>query len=877
VSAFPFRLRFRGRTQAQRRSRQNTKKLAIAKSISDTQKRRAFHRRIDIVLGILLVLLLIIVARLIELQMIRGKEYEETARSQHFGGIVLPAKRGEILSRNSKTKETNIFATNTTLDLLYVDPFVTKDKSYVADALAEMLLVEAYDRVCRAGKKECPREFRKYYSDAFDPLLKFPQGIPRIENPLIENKVLEPPEAIDIAERIPDRDAIKRQFSRDIEERISEEFVSFVPLLYGATKVQLRRVQDFGIPGVYASENQKLIYANPLHIPDFERRRIARILSPPLGLDTTFIRERLRQRRLRYVPIFRRLPPELSKQAKKLKEQSFLDAAQKRSDLRARGNGDAADDVIDLLRGIALIPEHWRFYPDSTVASQVVGFLNVNQQAQNGTERTFDHELRGQEGRISTLTDPFGGQIVSDDQTIVQARDGKSVILTIDRFLQKQVENILQKALDDFEADSGQALITDPHTGRIIVMANVPLLDSNNYSTVYEKIPHVLTEDEEPAIVVEIYHPQLNDLVIRSYINDLSPEGRARLSKELQGELRDIERLYDLEDLKRYYLYIGENSRIELFPVHAADGTRKWLKYKNRIGVGAYINRTIQEIYEPGSVFKPITMSIALDQGEITPDELYMDTGLVEIDEYKIANAEGRVFDEVTMTDCLSYSVNTCMTHVSRKLGKKLFENYIRRFGFGKITGVQLEDEKPGQVLDWRRWSDALLATAAYGQGISSTPLQLVTAFGALANGGKIVKPTIIDSWIEPDGTIVPVHPQILEQVITEESAATVSAMLAKGMNEGFAKTAKVEGYRMAGKTGTSQIAGPGGKYEEAGSGTSITSFAGYAPVDQPKFVMMVKFDRPRALEYGSQTAAPVFKDIAALLFEYYGIPPDER
>jgi cell division protein FtsI/penicillin-binding protein 2 len=833
--------------------------------VSDTHRKRMFSRRIEIVHGILLVILLVIVARLIELQIIRGAEYEEIARAQHFGGIVLPAKRGEILSRNSKTNELNILATNTTLDLLYVDPFVTDDKSTVSRLLAEELLITEYDNLCREGDKDCPRELREYYESAFDPLKEINNQINESDEGESNNRIILPIETI------------RGQFSNDIFKRINEEFVSFIPLLYGANKVQVRKIQEFGIPGIYASENSKLVYANPVHIPQYERHRIAKIISPSLALEPEFIRERLVKRRLRYVPIMRRIKPEFSKRIKSLKKESIERTAQQRKELIKRGDKETANNIYDPLRGIALIPEHWRIYPDGTVASQIAGFLNINQQPQNGIERTFDHDLRGQEGRISALTDPFGGQIVSDDQSIIHALDGRSVILTIDRFLQKKVENILSAAVDEFEADSGQVIVMDPSTGRIIVAANAPLVDANNYSLVFKKEPYDIPDDLIPSIVVEIADPETNDLVMRGYLNDATPEGRVHLSRELQEELLDLEKYYDIDDLKRYFLYTGENNRFELFLERGNDGDYHWLRYKNRIGVGAYINRISQEIYEPGSVFKPITMSIAIDQGEITPDDMYLDEGTVEIDEYIIANAENRVFDEVTMTDCLSYSVNTCMTHVSRKLGKKLFANYIKRFGFGRITGIQLEDEKPGNVLDWRRWSDALLATASYGQGISATPLQIVTAFSVLANGGKLVKPTIIDSWIDSDGTIEEVYSKTLEQVITEEAAATVTAMLTKGMNEGFARAAKVDGYRMAGKTGTSQIAGPGGKYESTGSGSSITSFAGYAPVDKPRFVMIVKFDRPRTVEYGSQSAAPVFKEVSKVLFDYYGIPPDEK
>jgi len=861
--------------------------------------------RIEVIHGVLLLILLIIIARLIELQIIRGKEYEDIARAQHYGGIELPAKRGEIFSRNSKTGELNLLATNTTLDLLYVDPFVTPDKQHVASILAQTLLTKENDLICRSGKQECPRELREYYKSAFDPAKKVvvpptSETIPEVAgSELFET--LSPLEISSFEENV-------RKFADDIQERINQEFINFVPLLYGATKAQLQQIRTFGIPGITAMNDQQLVYANPLQIPDYERQRVARIVAPVLGLDPAAVRDLLARRRLRYVPIMRKIPPDVSKYIRKLKVESSEKTAADKAGLQKTSGKEAADRLVDPLRGIALIAEHWRFYPDETVASQVVGFvrepppglsLTVKQQPQNGIERVFDHELRGQHGEINTVIDPFGGQIFSNEQSIKQAEDGRSVVLTIDRYLQKQVEQILQKAVDEYEADSGQALIMDPRTGRIIVMANAPLFDGNNYSGVYEKLPFTMRPEEEPKIVVEIYHPQTNSLVIRGYLNDLTSEGRARLSHELQQQIAEAEKLFDLEELKRYYYFLGENNRIELFPV-CADGKSPtttfrtiaegsggtlsvipsgctWLRYKNRIGVGAYVNKAVQEIYEPGSVFKPITMAIALDQGEVTPDDKYVDTGSVEIDEYVIKNAGDNVFGEITMTDCLSFSVNTCMTSISRKLGKKLFENYILRFGFGRITGIQLEDEKPGNILDWRRWSDALLATAAYGQGISTTPIQMVTALSALANGGKLMKPTIIDSWIDPDGTVHPVHPQILEQVVTAQAAATVTAMLVRGVEEGYAKRAKVEGYRIAGKTGTSQIARPGGGYEETGSGSFIATFSGYAPVDDPRFVMLIKFDRPRTEDYGAVTASPVFREIAAMLFDYYGIPPEEK
>jgi cell division protein FtsI/penicillin-binding protein 2 len=284
----------------------------------------------------------------------------------------------------------------------------------------------------------------------------------------------------------------------------------------------------------------------------------------------------------------------------------------------------------------------------------------------------------------------------------------------------------------------------------------------------------------------------------------------------------------------------------------------------------------LRVIYEPGSVYKPIVMAIALDQGELTPEDTYDDNGPVEVDEYKIDNNDHHHYGHVTMTNCLEFSINTCMTSVSNKLGSKLLYSTLDRFGFAKITGIELEDELSGEMRPWRDWSRTLLATTSFGQGLSATPLQVITAWSALANGGRLVRPMIIDSIIHPDGTIDAPQPRLLEQVITKQTSETITAMLASSAKRGFAKSGKVPGYYIAGKTGTSQIAGPGGKYE-SGTGSTVATYAGYAPIDHPRFVVLVKVDRPKSAIHGATAAAPVFKDLATFLFKYYGIPPDEK
>jgi cell division protein FtsI/penicillin-binding protein 2 len=807
--------------------------------------------------------LLVIVSRLLELQILRVDEFRALAQSQHYGGVILPAKRGEILSRSSKTNETSILATNTTLDLVYVDPLITDDPTLVADSLAEVLVTQDTHTWCTAGDPRCPRELVPFYASAFDPMssttITSSGGVVTL-SPSAPTSLNLPADVIEA----------RRRFARNIEERISEDRVRFAPLMYGANKMQMQAVSDLAIPGVTVSTESKLIFADPEQIDQGRLSNIARALAAPLEKDPAALVALLQSRPLRYVAVMRQLPPELTARIRDLKTQSQKLTAAKRAEAP---NREAAQRIQDPFRSIALIPEHWRYYPDSTIGSHVIGFLNAVQEPQYGIERTFDPQLKGQEGRILAVSDPTGGQIVTGEQTIVDPKDGETIILTIDRVVQKEAERLLDEAVERYDAESAQVIVMDPKTGRIIAMASAPIFNGNSFGSVYEKEPIVFDDTDLRELVVELYHPVSHSFIVKAYYDQIfTASGRTLLSEEMQQQLAELDQLYEVKDIARYYHYIGENSRREVFPTDRPD---VWLKYKNNIGVGAYLNRNIQEIYEPGSVFKSVTMAIAIDQGEVVPSDTYDDNAPVKVDEFTIKNALNAYYGTVTMTQCLEFSINTCMTSVSEKLGRKLFQKMIERFGFGAISGIELEDELPGEVQPWRNWSAALLATASYGQGISATPLQMITAYTPLANQGKLMRPMIIDSIIRSDGTVDRMEPHIVDQVIKPETAETVTAMLTSSVQNGFARVAQVPGYRIAGKTGTSQIAGPGGKYE-TGTGSTIATFAGYAPIEDPRFLILVKFDRPRRDVYGSQTAGPVFRDMAAFLFKYYGIPPDQ-
>ncbi len=840
-------------------------------TVSESQKRRSFERRIIVIHGIFLAICLVIVGRLIELQIVKSSDYHRIAQEQQYGGVVLSAQRGEILSRNSKTEETSIFATNTTLDLVYIDPLVIdSDHARVADTLSQILLTEEFDALCRRGEPSCPTELIRFYKAAFDPLAR----VSILETVSASGAVVAVLTGSSIgAEKalLPDRPELQRQFARSIEDRIREKSVTFVPLLYGANKKQQQSVLQLGIPGVFVNEAQSLISANPDQIDQSSLSAISRSLSPILVIDPSVIKARLIRRPLRYVPIMAKLPPELSVKIREVKESESISAREKA--YANKRKDEKSVQIVDPFRAVTLITEHWRFYPDTKIASHVVGFINALQEPQYGIERAYDSMLRGQEGLIASVSDPFGGQIVSSDQKFIDPRDGSTVVLTIDRFIQSNVEELLDAMVKKIDAESGQVIVIDPFTGRILAMANAPLFDNNSYASVYAKEAIAIDPEREKTVVVEVYNPENNARVIKAYLRDILPENRASLSKEAQDRITELEALYDLKTISRYYFYLGDNNRREIFPT---DQRGVWLKYKNNIGVGSYVNRTVQEVYEPGSVMKAITMATAIDQGEVSPSDIYTDTGAVKVDVYTIKNALNKYYGKVTMVDCINFSINTCMTNVSLKLGRNLFHAALENFGFGIVTGIELDNEVPGDLKPWREWSPALLMTMAFGQGITVTPIQMTAAWGALANGGRLLKPTIIDEIRHPDGTVEERKPEVIRQVIKPETSATITAMLVNSAQNGFAKAGKVKNYRIAGKTGTSQIAGPGGKYE-SGTGSTIATYAGYAPVDHPKFLILVKLDRPKKDDFGSKSAAPLFKDIAQMLFDYYGIPPDEK
>lgn len=431
-------------------------------------------------------------------------------------------------------------------------------------------------------------------------------------------------------------------------------------------------------------------------------------------------------------------------------------------------------------KGVYLTDESYRYYPSGELASHVLGFLGWKENdvtGRYGIEEYFENQLKGEEGKVAQARDTLGRWISTGKREIVQAKNGDSLVLTLDHIVQYETEKILRSAVEKHQADSGVIVVMEPETGRVLSMASYPAFDPNEYSKV--------------------------------------------------------------ED------------------------------------ISVYRNAAISTPYEPGSVFKTITLAAALDSGKITPESTFVDTGEVREAGYSIKNSDGKAYGLQTMTQVLEKSLNTGAIYAQKMMGNRNFSEYVKRFGFGESLGIDLMGESGGSTVnlgDTNR--DINFFTASFGQGITTTPLQLAAAYGAIANGGVLMKPQIVDKTISSDGTEEIVSPREIRRVISRDAAAKISQMLQSVVIRGHGKMAGVPGYAVGGKTGTAQVGSTQIKgYDE---GKTIGSFVGFAPLDNPRFVIAVKIENPKDVIWAESSAAPTFGELMKFLLDYYHVEPTQ-
>lgn len=294
----------------------------------------------------------------------------------------------------------------------------------------------------------------------------------------------------------------------------------------------------------------------------------------------------------------------------------------------------------------------------------------------------------------------------------------------------------------------------------------------------------------------------------------------------------------------------------------------RYFDYENKF----FTNPVVSSTFEPGSVFKVIVMASALDAKVIKPEtKCDICSGPFNVDGYSIGTWNNKYHPDSTMTEVIVNSDNVGMAYVGSKLGSDRMFDYLQKFGIGKITGIDLQGEASAKLREKGKWSSVDLATASFGQGVAVTPIQLLRAVAVIANKGIIVSPQVVDkmtsaTWEDK------LKPVIGERVLSEKSASEMTAMMVEAAKHGESKWTNISGFKIAGKTGTAQIPIKG-HYDEI---KTIASFIGFAPYDDPKFVMLITLQQPQTSPWASETAAPLWYSIARDLFNYFGIQPEQ-
>ena len=434
-----------------------------------------------------------------------------------------------------------------------------------------------------------------------------------------------------------------------------------------------------------------------------------------------------------------------------------------------------APDKAELLEKMELAGVHTRkepkrYYPNGSLAANVLGFVGLDGNGLAGIEQVYNEKIVGEPGKIFIEKDSLGRAYES---TEVLGRPGQSIILTIDQSIQYQAEVALTAAIEQSGAKAGTAIVLDPHTGDILALANAPTFDPND-------------------------------------VGAATPAARA--------------------------------------------------------------NWALQNIYEPGSTFKIVAFSAAIEKGLAKPTD-HIDCQMGSITVAKRLIHDHHPFGDLTLADALAKSSNVAAIKLGLRVGDPTMFEYITRFGFGSRTGIELPGETAGLVRPLSRWQPSSIGSVAIGQEVGVTPLQMVAAFGALANDGVRIAPHLIREIRDANGLATYRPNPEQHRVISKETASALRGMLEGVTLNGTAKKAQLDGYTAAGKTGTAQKIDP--KTRTYSTTKFVASFVGFAPVNNPAVVIIVVIDEPGGSYHGGDVAAPVFRQIAEQILPEMGVLPD--
>ncbi len=441
--------------------------------------------------------------------------------------------------------------------------------------------------------------------------------------------------------------------------------------------------------------------------------------------------------------------------------------------LKRQATPKEADAVRALkLKGIDFLPEHSRFYPNTTLGAQVLGFTGIDGHGLEGLEFYYDRELNGGEQTITILKDALGRGFDADELNGLQ-KTGNNLILTLDGHIQYIAEQALAETVTTYRARSGMAIVMNPKTGALLALAHYPMFNPNS--------------------------------------------------------------------------------------------VRKYDRFTWR-------NRAITDPFEPGSTMKIFSAAAALEGGATTPNTIfYCENGTYAIGRHTVHDTKS--YGWLSLQQIVKYSSNIGAVKVVEKIGSRTLFDTLKDLGFGDRTGIDCPGESPGSLSHYKRWSAVDAGAIAFGQGVSVTGLQLITAVAALANDGLMMKPHIVQAVTDPNGRpIRTVEPAAAKQVVSVGTAHTVRRIMRSVITEGGTGVeADLDGYNVSGKTGTAQKIEPGGQYAR---NKYVASFVGFAPTERPALAVLVVVDEPQETHYGGAVAAPAFKRIIQETLSYLNIAP---
>lgn len=558
------------------------------------------------------------------------------------------------------------------------------------------------------------------------------------------------------------------------------------------------------IPQRSVSARDKILFQN------FMARRW--IGLKPATLDSLF-----KEQEYKYIKLFSFANPQIAQDIKQLK----LDYANEKYSLDG-----SPYNKYSIVHWIILEPNTTRYYPYGEFMSNVLWYVDKNGDAYYWIEKYYDNILEWIDGEINWRSNWNMGW---SDFEVINTKDGDDVILTIDIWIQKEVEAITKKYLEMFKADSLAVMVFDPNKWQVKASVSMPSYNPNNYNDAYTIIP-------------------------------LSPEYSYLIDNETYNEVP----VY----IYSWWKYVKAKSD------ERVDTSLKKYISKNIYGSSVFVDKNVSTTFEPGSIFKAFTMAIWLDSDEVRLDDRYQDDWSVKIDIYTIKDADqAACMWYHTLLEALINSCNVWMIRIVQALGKEIFYNYLTKLGFGEITWIELAEEKSWSLPNATNVSMAAFFNNSFGQWVTVTQIQLAAAYSTLVNGWKYIKPTIISQIIEKKAnsdtvTVQENKARSVRQIIRPEVSEEMRNALYNVLNTNHQyEKARVEWYRLGAKSWTSQIAYKW-KYQKWEWWTQAT-FAGIVSVDSPEYVVLIWVSRPRTNQWWVWTAWKIFGEIATFLIWY--------